>query len=171
VARPCTVCKHPKRKAIDADLASLGVSLRAIASRYDIDKTTVMRHRDGCLGRAIQAAIASREVVRQAETGETALQRVENLTTDALTILREAKEAGKPAMALAAIDRALSCVNLIAKLTGELDERPTTNVLVTSPEWLAVQGRLIAALRPFPDAAAAVRAALDGVGPPGGIAA
>lgn len=55
-----------------------------------------------------------------------------------------------------------SSLELLAKLAGELDERPIINVL-TAPEWLQVRGLLLEALRPFPDARAAVAARLMAV--------
>ena len=50
-------------------------------------------------------------------------------------------------------------LELIAKLLGELDERPQINVLLT-PEWARVRGVLVEALAPFPEARAAAAAAL-----------
>ena len=44
---------------------------------------------------------------------------------------------------------------LLAKLLGELDERPQVNVLI-SPEWVNVRAALLAALLPYPEARLAV---------------
>jgi hypothetical protein len=49
---------------------------------------------------------------------------------------------------------------LLAKLLGELDERPQVNVLVM-PEWLTLRTRLLAALLPYPEARLALSEALD----------
>ncbi|TAK32388.1 MAG: hypothetical protein EPO21_15335 [Chloroflexota bacterium] len=48
---------------------------------------------------------------------------------------------------------------LLAKLLGELDERPQVNVLL-APEWQAMRATLVDALSPFPDARSAVADAL-----------
>ncbi len=48
---------------------------------------------------------------------------------------------------------------LLAKLLGQLDERPQVNVLM-APEWLQVRAALLTALIPHPDARRAVAAAL-----------
>lgn len=45
-------------------------------------------------------------------------------------------------------------LELLSKLTGELDERPQVTVL-TSPEWLELRSQLFEALAPYPDARAA----------------
>jgi hypothetical protein len=50
-------------------------------------------------------------------------------------------------------------VELLAKLLGELDERPQINVLI-SPEWLVVRTTLLQALAPYSDARVAVAARL-----------
>ena len=46
-------------------------------------------------------------------------------------------------------------LELLAKLIGQLDERPVVNLLVM-PEWLALRGRIVAALAAYPEARAAV---------------
>jgi hypothetical protein len=54
-------------------------------------------------------------------------------------------------------------VELLAKLLGELDERPQVNVLL-GDEWLSVRGTLLGALQPYPEARAAVAASLLALG-------
>jgi len=48
-----------------------------------------------------------------------------------------------------------SQIELLAKLVGQLDERPTVNVTL-SPEWATVRSALVDTLIPFPDARAAL---------------
>jgi hypothetical protein len=57
-----------------------------------------------------------------------------------------------------------SSLELLAKLIGELDERPQLNVLV-SPEWHRVRAVMLAALRPYPEARAAVALQLAALEP------
>jgi hypothetical protein len=64
-------------------------------------------------------------------------------------------------MSLAAIRELRGLVELIARLTGELDDRPVATVnIVASAEWIEVRTALYEALRPYPEAAAAVVGAL-----------
>ena len=42
--RPCSVCAHPKRAAIETDLRQ-GISLRTIAGRYGPSSSSLYRHR------------------------------------------------------------------------------------------------------------------------------
>jgi hypothetical protein len=57
-------------------------------------------------------------------------------------------------------DRLQATLELLAKLVGDLDERPQINVLL-APEWLQVRSELLTALWPFPEARAAVAARLQ----------
>jgi hypothetical protein len=57
--------------------------------------------------------------------------------------------------ALSAIREARSNLELLAKLLGEPDERPVTNVLV-SAEWVSVRTAMMEALDPYPQARVAV---------------
>ena len=54
-------------------------------------------------------------------------------------------------------------LELIAKLLGELDERPQVNVLL-SPEWLMLRAGIVAALAPHPEARRAVAEVLSAGG-------
>lgn len=60
---------------------------------------------------------------------------------------------------------------LLAKLLGQLDERPQVNVLM-APEWLQVRAALLTALAPYAEARQAVAAALVSIeaGPVTGVA-
>jgi len=54
---------------------------------------------------------------------------------------------------------------VIARITGELDERPTVQILnvASNPEWVAIRTALMVALAPHPAAAEAVALALAGM--------
>jgi hypothetical protein len=58
-------------------------------------------------------------------------------------------------LVLKTADRLQSNLELLAKLLGELDDRPQINLLV-APEWHKVRAALLEALLPFPDARTAV---------------
>lgn len=76
-----------------------------------------------------------------------------------IAILERAETTGKLGTAVMAIGEARRNLELLAKLLGQLDERPTINLLV-APEWLAVRAALFHALQPFPEARASVAAQL-----------
>lgn len=135
-----------------------GESMRAIASRVgDVSKDALARHRAH-----ISPALA-RIAERRAEAGAlTAAQRLEELYGRASKVLQSAESEGKASLSLAAIRELRGLVELLAKISGELDERPVTVInLAESAEWVQLRGLIMAALQPHPDAARAVVAAIE----------
>lgn len=58
-------------------------------------------------------------------------------------------------LVLKTTDRLQSSLELLAKLMGDLDDRPQINLLV-APEWHQVRAALLEALSPYPEARTAV---------------
>lgn len=153
----CTICSHDDREGIDEAIVG-GRTLRDIARQWDVSKDAVARHKSH-VSQALSRVVADRE-----EAGaRSALDRLEDLHTRATRLLDAAEAEGKASMALASIKELRGLVEIIAKITGELDERPSVQVLnvSTAPEWLAIRAALVEVLAPYPDAAAAVAARLD----------
>ena len=156
--RKCTVCTHEARAEIDRALVA-GDTFRHIAARFDTSTGALQRHKaDHLPGRLAKAQEA--EEVAQADD---LLCQVQDLQARALAILDKAEEAGELRTALSAIREARGNLELLAKLLGELDERPQVNVLV-SPEWLELRAIIVGALEPHPAARGAVLRALEGAG-------
>ncbi|WP_454115475.1 hypothetical protein [Microbacterium lacticum] len=153
----CKVCTHPEREAIDAAIAT-GLSNVQAGARWGISKDSVRRHRDSHLSTALQAVATQRETAGAMKAAD----RAELLYQKATAVLDAATAEGKASLSLAAVRELRGIVELLAKLSGELDERPQVQVLTlaVSPEWLSVRGVLLDALGPFPEAAAAVAVAL-----------
>ena len=82
----------------------------------------------------------------------------------ALSILKAARDNKDHDLALRAIDRVHKQIELQAKLLGDLDERPQVH-LHLSPAWIEVRTVIISALSSYPEARAAVAAALLEVQP------
>src|SRR5438093_90386 len=63
------------------------------------------------------------------------------------------KRSKNASQGLGAIREARACIELQARLTGKLDERPhiTINIMATD-EWRDLRERLAVILRPFPEA-------------------
>lgn len=155
--RTCTVCAHEERDAIDSALVR-GEPLRNIARREGLDHTALHRHKQAHVSPAIARVYEQREEHR----GEKLLDRVEDLYDKASGILDAAAQDGKPSLSLSAIRELRGIVELLGKLTGELDDRPqqTVNVLVAS-EWQTIKAALLDALAPYPEARAAASIALQ----------
>jgi hypothetical protein len=149
--RSCTVCTHPERAEIDEALVA-GVSSAEIAGRYrTIGERAIRRHRTNHVPETLAKAHEAEEVAR----ADTLLEQVRDLQERALDILDKAEEAGELRTALGAIREARGNLELLAKLLGELDERPVTNILV-SAEWALVRTAMMEALDPYPQARVAV---------------
>lgn len=152
--RTCTVCSHPEREAIDRALLS-GEANRRIAAHHAVSEQAVRRHKADHLPAALAKAHEAEEVSR----ADDLLGQVRDLQARALSILEKAEAAGELRTALGAIREARGNLELLAKLLGELDERPV-NVLI-SPEWVELRAVIVTALQPHPDAREAV---LEAVG-------
>ena len=158
--RSCSVCCHDGRKAMDEALVA-GESLRAITKRFPgVTESSLSRHRVAHLSPSLQKLVADRALNRNGDL----LEQLRGLIEKVYQVLEQAEATGKPGVMLAAVREAKSILELQARMTGELDERPQTLVvnLTSTTEWLDVRTRLLAALRPFPEAHRAVIAALGG---------
>lgn len=156
----CTVCLHPDRPAIDAEMATQPGVNTAIAERWGLSKDSVRRHR-AHLSPAIKAAIAR----RQSQGARTGVERLEALADEATAVLEQARGKSDGKLQLEAVKRLESIVTTLMKVSGELDDRPQVAVVnvQTSPEWHRIRAALTEALAPYPDAAQAVALHLSGV--------
>ncbi len=157
--RSCTVCSHHKREEIDRALVE-GVAAAEISGRYrTLGERAVRRHRSNHLPAKLVMAEKAAEVAE----ADDLLEQVGDLQRRALAILDRAEEAGALRTALSAIREARGNLELLAKLLGELDERPVVNLNVSS-EWLELRAVIVTALEPHPEAMSAVVGALEGAG-------
>lgn len=165
----CSICKHPDLRKINRELlAPDGPSLRNIASRYGTTATSLLRHRREHLAPEVATALRRRE-----RDAGTLVSRIERLISEAEEILIRNKAAivsedaqprqdrAADEIMLRAIREIREALKLLGTATGELDERPTVQILnvQTDPGWIAARQALMRALAPFPEARSAVVAA------------
>lgn len=162
MARPCSICGHRERHALDRALIA-GEALRGIAERSGTSTTALHRHKAEHLPRLLAEAAERREEARDVARALDVVWQLREINGAALTVLAEARERKHGELALKAIDRIQKQIELQAKLLGVLDERPQVNVLV-APEWIALRGRIVAALAPYPAARLALAAVLEADG-------
>ena len=156
--RKCTICNHPQGDAIDAAVIA-GESYRSISQRFlDVSPCALGRH----VKNHLVATLAAARDAERVACGDDLLDQVADLQRQAQVVKDKALEAEDLKTALVGIRELVRIVTLLAKLRGELNTNPVVNVLV-SPEWTATRSALMLALAPYPDARAAVVAALDGV--------
>ena len=178
MARPCSICQHTNREEID-HLIIDGVPYREIAARYGTSQTTVGRHKEAHLGARV-AEVRAKEyshIVSLAERqqqkemavadrldahADTILAKIIELYDKAKELLSAAESAGDLKTAISGVKEARGCLETLAKLEGQLNEGTTINILV-QPQFVQVRDCVFGALDKFPEAKAAVVAALDGV--------
>jgi hypothetical protein len=155
--RRCSVCTHPDRENIDEALVG-ATAISAIAAKYrDISEDALGRHKANHLPTKLVMAEKAKEVAQ----ADSLLEQVRDLQGRALAILDQAEMSGDLRTALGAIREARGNLELLAKLLGELDDRPQVNVLI-SPEWLELRAVIVGALEPYTDARGAVLRAIEG---------
>lgn len=152
--RKCTICTHAKRDAIDSALVN-GESYRAIAAQFEVSTSALQRHK----GHHLPATLAQARNAGEATRGEDLLEQVGALRARALQILTQAEEAGELRTALAAIREARGCLELLARLLGELQESTQINIAI-APQWIELRTLILNTLTPYPDAIRAVAKAL-----------
>jgi hypothetical protein len=158
VPRSCTVCTHEARKEIDRALVA-GEPFRNIAERFGTSAAALHRHKADHLPVKLTKAREAEEVAQ----ADDLLSQVRDLQARALAILDKAEAAGELRTALSAIREARGNLELLAKLLGELDDRPQINLTI-SPEWLELRAVIVTALEPHPEALRAVVGALEAGG-------
>ncbi len=154
--RTCSVCTDARRAEVDQALVS-GVAVDEIARRYPpLSATSIRRHRAEHVSQTLAKAHEAKEVTR----GDDLLEQVRQLRGKAVSLLLKAEAAGDYRTALAGIREARACLELLLEVEGELNRVTNVNVLIASPDWRATRGALLTALRPHPEARAAVVAEL-----------
>ncbi len=128
-AGKCATCAHAQLVAIDADLVA-GVPYRQLAKRYGISTRSLLRHKNAHLGKEVVALPSTH--LTEASSALSALTRVETLYAG-LAALWDVAAADLQSGAMLAIAREIRAnIELLAKLTGELNEKPqhlTLNLL------------------------------------------
>jgi hypothetical protein len=156
MARPSSIETHPARKEIEQALLA-GEGLGTVAERFGTSKTVLHRHRQ-----TLPAVIARGVKPEDVERSDTLLDQVRKLQAEASSVLDSAKHSGDLQTALKAIAQARACIELLAKLTGELAAQPTINLTI-NPVWIETRTVILAALAGHPDARTAVVNALERV--------
>ena len=153
--RRCSVCISTDRPAIDGELVR-ATPLRTISARYGVTRQALHRHRQTHL----PASLVRDTQASQVANAEQLLEQINDLQRHALSELARAEAMGDQRGALAAIREARSCIEILAKISGQLLEAPSVS-LTLSPEWSAVRMVILQALEDHPKARLAVAEALE----------
>jgi hypothetical protein len=152
------ICTHPLRAEIDRVLSDGGV-IAHIASDYAVSRDSLQRHRVNHLLPWRRAELESDPELAHVDP----LAEIRSLYHRISDHLARAESEPDNWQAIRAFHaEARKDLTLLAKLVGELDERPQLNILV-APEWLQLKTLIIRALAPHREAQLAVLHALEGV--------
>lgn len=164
----CSICKHTARHQIDVGLTHR-VSYRALAARFDVSADAVKRHADNHLSPAQRAAILAAQKPTAIDLDKLEVTESEGLLAALVTQRARLQTHSEMAADMGDVKAAVSAekaitgnLDLVAKLLGRLVQRHevrSTSLLI-SPDYLKLRATLVDALKPFPDAARAVGAAL-----------
>jgi hypothetical protein len=158
----CTVCAHEDAVLINEALVIERRSLRNIAKHFDVSYSAVNRHRQHIPQLLVKAAEA--EELAQADS---LMDQIKTMIRRNTAFIDKAEEAEDGFEFRAHVAEWRRQIELLAKIAGELDERPVIN-LNLSPEWLELRAVIVGALEPYADAHAAVVRAIAKAGNGGG---
>jgi hypothetical protein len=163
----CTVCGHRELAGINLGLAR-GVSVRALARRYQVHRDALYRHQKNHLPPQLRASLIAGpdldgvDLDRLRETeSQSLLMNLVALRGRLFASLDVAEECRDGTMLARIAGQLHNNLEITGKLLGTLTSGHTsvTNVLVL-PAYVELRVGLVDALRPFPDAARAVAAVL-----------
>lgn len=149
----CSICSRPDRDEIDRRLVA-GESNRSIGRRYDICEATVRRHHAH-----VAETLTKAHEIAEASRAETLADQIGDLLRRGFAILDRAERGDSIQDACAAMREVRGVFTLLAKVSGEIDNRPQINI-IQSPEYVRIQTAILLALEPYPDARQAVADAL-----------
>jgi predicted RNase H-like nuclease (RuvC/YqgF family) len=151
--RTCSTCRRTDRERIDAAIVT-GTPLRAIARQFETSKDAVHRHSDHVVAR-----VATAHEARETASATTLLAKAAELESKARHLLEKSEQRGQLGTSVAALRELRQIVELLARISGELESGVTVN-LFASAEYGMLQRRMLQALEPFPEARTAVARAL-----------
>ena len=155
--KPCPVCIHPERQSIErAILAS--ENLREVAKRFALSYWATDRHKRG----HIPAGLLKAQQIREVARGDSLLEQVKSLQDKALGLLGKAEATGDLRTALQGVREAKGCLELLAKLQGDLSQEGCFNV-VLSPSWVSLRTIILQVLESYPEAKLRIAQALNEV--------
>ena len=168
-SRPrCTVCRSSERARVEMAMAR-GAGKRATAKRFGLGADSVARHWTNHVSDAIKMA-RKVEVLRPGanlaalviEEDQGLLEGLRVIRGALMSKLDLAVEMNDFAAVTGLSGRLVKVYELIGKHTGELRQHAAVehHHLVLTPDFINLRLRLLQALRPYPEATAAVVAAL-----------
>ncbi len=160
MGRNCTICEDSRHDEIDRR-CRIEKNIEKIATEFSISSQALRRH--------INKNHHIRDVTAIPTTAE--LSKTEDVLKEICTLHAEAKDLKQQAIsendlktALLAIDKSLRCMELLAKIQGQIQEQNINiyqqNIIINHPEWIELRTLILTALEPYPEAREAVVSAI-----------
>jgi hypothetical protein len=134
MARKCSTCQHVKRAEIDRRLAA-GEPGNQIAHDYELNPSSLHRHRSNCLGLS-----SSNAIMKEVSRGTAAVACLPSkddlsaayfgLTTQIDQIVAEARKAGSLQIALSGLNSIRQTLDSVSRLAGFERQATQVNVAV-----------------------------------------
>ena len=121
--RKCKICDHDRRQEITLALLH-GESLRSIAQQFTVSRGVVARHL-----RHISDSVRRAQELMDLEHGKSILLQLRELGAQARDVGLSAERTGDRRTVLAALRETTRILELEARLTGELNEKPEAKIL------------------------------------------
>ena len=156
MTRTCTVCNHKDIEEINKLLLCSG-SYRDIARQFGLSKDAISRHKESHIPELLSKSNDIKEIV----SADSLLIKVEEEANFVREMRVLAAADGDIELALKAVDRALKCIEIYAKVNGLIQEQPTVNITLNAG-WIELRTVIVQALDPYPQAKEAVVNAIRG---------
>ena len=168
----CQVCRLPERWRLEL-LRAGGASIDALAAKFNVDRDAIWRHWKRHVSDEAKAGYLCGPIElgklaeRAAEEGGSILDYLAMARTSLVAQLAAMNEAGDARGVVYVAAQLTRTLEAIGRCTGEIGTLATnvnitnnTIALVNSPQFAQVQGIMLRALAPYPDARLAVVDAL-----------
>ena len=147
MSKPCRICTHPEREAIDQAIIS-DVPYRSITEQYGVSNGSIARHKEaGHISQALIQANEVREITRSTDL----LDMTMNLLTEAQDIVNESRQDGDLRTALDGIGKITNILKLLMAVNLALSDRQAKTSVTTDPEFQRVMSVIMEELDPYPE--------------------
>jgi hypothetical protein len=147
----CAACLLPtdQQEQLNEDLVR-GVPLHRLSKRWHINRESLRSHKTNHISPALKVL----RTERIANGVRKVSDRVEDLIADTAAILGSARRSRNAFQGLKAIREQRANYELLARITGELDERPQVTInLQQTAQWIDVRTIVFEELRSHPEIA------------------
>jgi hypothetical protein len=162
----CALCQHPERQRMEL-LCAGGATMRSVSAKFGVNRESLRRHYALHVDAERKVALLLGPVQRAhlashlAEESTSVIDHYRAVRSGLYSLYDAAVTAGDRTGGALVAGRLLTCLDSMARITGQLAQSPlivnnTQNVFFNDPGFARFQSQLVAALRPFPEARAAI---------------